>query len=62
MEKPNKTYILREKGTGRILLESNYHGNGFVIQIITDKKQITTKHKMYYADKYYIDELVLVEN
>lgn len=54
-----KTYVLREKGTGMILLESNYHGNGLVINIITDRKEIETKHKMYFSKNYYIDEIEL---
>ena len=57
-----KTFVLRKKGTGEILLESNYHGNGLVINIITDPKEIETKHKMYFSEKYYIDELELSDN
>ena len=55
------TFILRKKGSGEILIESNYHGNGMVINIITDRKEIETKLKMYYSKDYYIDELSLVD-
>ncbi len=60
-EKLEKTYVLREKGTGQILLEPDFHNNGYVINIITDRKLIESKHKMYYRKDYYIDELILTD-